>query len=358
MGCACPKPKFIKIKNIKANNSLIYSTKEKKEYSLKIITSPGKKTQQFNDYIEILKRSFHPNIIQLKGIFISPQNRNIYIITEYADDGNLEIKLEEQKEKGEQFQENQIIDWLTQCCLALQYIHDENIIHRNIKPSNIFCMKMGYIKLGDFGIAKLLDKSINKTNTFFDNQKYLAPEIINKNPYSFEVDIWDLGITFYQLMYFSYPFEGKDINELYDNILEGKRAEPKNSFEFSDSLKEIINKMLSTRIEERIKIDEILNYPIIKARAEAYLIENNYEDNAANCKIENYEKLNIKQMNKEKKEPALLTEFYYDDENNINFKDYFSEDSKKLLEEKNNYQLLRLMTLIKETVVIRKKTTL
>ena len=157
-------------------------------------------------------------MIQLKGIFIS-KNKNLFIITEFTDDGNLQMKLEQQIENKEHFSEEQIIDWFTQICLGLEYIHNEKIIHRNIKPSNIFCMKNGIVKLGDFGLAKMLSNSYNKTKTFktfIENNNYPAPEIINKEEYSFEVDIWDLGITFYQLMYFQFPFEGESKDEIHE----------------------------------------------------------------------------------------------------------------------------------------------
>ena len=119
-----------------------------------------------------------------------------------------------------------------QICFTLEYNHEKKVIHRNIKPSSIFCMKKGFVKLGDFDIAKLLENPLNKTNAFINNNMYLAPEIINKEDYSFEVDIWDLGITFYQLMFFQFLFEGKDISEIYDNILDGKKAKINNNYNY------------------------------------------------------------------------------------------------------------------------------
>ena len=348
MGCSCTKSKYRKIKELAYNNFVISSSLDKKEYALKIIRPISDTTEKFDEEIKILKKCYHPNIVQLKGVFICPQKKILYIITEYADDGNLQMKLDEQKKKGEPFKENQLIDWLMQICLALEYIHSKNIIHRKIKPSNIFCMNRGYIKLGDFGFAKLLENQMNKTKTFIDNMN-LAPEIINKQEYSYEIDIWDLGVTFYQLMYFQFPFEGNDIKEVYDNILKGEKAEKKNNFQYSSKLTELIDKMLSNRKEERPKIKDILNDNLIKSRMESYLIENEFKNDEAYCEIMNYENKNKNDINKEMNESVLLTAFDYDDEIDHNFT--ISPENEKLNEEKNNYQYLRVMSLINEKYI-------
>ena len=345
MGCSNRRPRFKKIKELDNHNILIYCDLDKKEYDLKIIRTVAEQTIKFNNEIKILKKFNHPNIIKLKGVFISSLKKNLYIITEYADDGDLQMKLDEHKRNGEHFQENQIIDWLMQICLALEYIHEQKVIHRNIKPSSIFCMKKGFVKLGDFGIAKLLENPLNKTNTFINNNMYLAPEIINKEDYSFEVDIWDLGITFYQLMFFQFPFEGKDISEIYDNILEGKKVKINNNYNYSPKLIELINKMISKRKEERPTLEEILKGNLFKSRKESYLIENEFVNEKANWEIENYENKNKRKIKKEINESVLLETFEYDDEDNYEI----STENEKLNEEKN-YQFYRVMTLINEKI--------
>ena len=109
-----------------------------------------------------------------------------------------------------------------QICLALKYIHKKNILHRNIKPSNIFLMKQNegnFAKLGDFGVAKILNPSLKHTKTRIESSpKYQAPEILKKENYSFEADIWSLGVTFYELITLNYPFEGNDDTEIEKNI--------------------------------------------------------------------------------------------------------------------------------------------
>lgn len=97
--------------------------------------------------VAILQKCHHPNIILFKEVFKQriDNELTLNIITEYCDDGDLNMKSKEKIDKGEHFEEVQLICWLTQLCLALKYLHENKIIHRDIKPSNIFLTKKGYV---------------------------------------------------------------------------------------------------------------------------------------------------------------------------------------------------------------------
>ena len=94
---------------------------------------------------------------------------------DYADGGDLSMKIREQN--GKFFPENKILDWFTQVCLAIKHIHDRKILHRDIKSQNIFLMKDGRIKLGDFGIAKCLIILI-KLNYYLHYLKDFLPRLL------------------------------------------------------------------------------------------------------------------------------------------------------------------------------------
>lgn len=79
---------------------------------------------------------------------------------EYADGGDLSKKIKEQKGTGKLFDEATILDWFTQMCLAIKHVHDRKIIHRDIKGQNVFITKSNTVKLGDFGIARILNKTM------------------------------------------------------------------------------------------------------------------------------------------------------------------------------------------------------
>ena len=92
---------------------------------------------------------------------------------EYADGGDLNHVLKEAK--GTLFNENQILNWFTQICLAIKHIHDRKVIHRDLKCSNIFLTKEGFVKLGDFGIARHLSRTLDKIKTVVGTPYYMSP---------------------------------------------------------------------------------------------------------------------------------------------------------------------------------------
>ena len=154
---------FEKIGKIKSINEeeeednyefLIKSTKTLMEFAYKkvYINDKDKEAiQQILKEIEIIKKINHPNIIKLYEANISKDNKYIEVITEFPEDGDLQMKLDEYECEYRNFRENQLLDWLNQICFALKMLHSEKVLHRNIKPSSISLMMHGYAKLGDFG---------------------------------------------------------------------------------------------------------------------------------------------------------------------------------------------------------------
>jgi len=279
--------------NAICHNFVIRSPKTMEEFAFKIIkvsklTEEEKK--KILNQIGILKKIDNPNIITLNNAYYTTDNKYLHVITEYADGGDLQIKLDEQKEKNEYFHENILLDWFMQICFALLFIHKKKIIHRNIKPSNIFLMKQNFAKLGDFGVAKNVSSTFGHTETIVTTLEYSAPEILNNQKYSFEVDIWSLGVTFYQLITLNYPFEGDDNAEIEKNIKELKIKEIPADCKIDKSFIEIIKQMISLNPKDRPTAEQILEKAIIKSRMDCYLKENDFDAKEANEAIEEYEK--------------------------------------------------------------------
>ena len=127
--------------------------------------------------MEVLK---HPNIVEFQEQYTSHQRGVLNIVLEYADSGDLAQKIRERKGKGKavHWSEDQVLDWFTQICLAVKHVHDRKILHRDIKPSNVFLSGKDKVKLGDFGIAKVLNKTKSNAKSFVGTSYYMSPEIL------------------------------------------------------------------------------------------------------------------------------------------------------------------------------------
>jgi len=101
-----------------------------------------------------------------------------------------------------------ILNWFTQICLAIKHCHDRKILHRDLKAQNIFLTENDIVKLGDFGIAKVLKNTVEHAVTIVGTPYYLSPEIIQNTPYSFKSDIWSLGVLLYEMCALKPPFNG------------------------------------------------------------------------------------------------------------------------------------------------------
>lgn len=89
--------------------------------------------------------------------------------------------------------EQQLVEWLVQICMALQYLHARNILHRDLKTQNIFLTSTHIIKLGDLGIARVLDSASDLATTVIGTPYYMSPELFRNVPYGKESDVWALG---------------------------------------------------------------------------------------------------------------------------------------------------------------------
>ena len=234
--------------------------------------SQKEKDDVFNE-AKILGKLDHPNIIKLFEVFDSQKPKHtLNIVTEYADDGDLSEKIKSQNNKP--FTESDILDYFTQICLALKHIHDKKIIHRDLKSGNVFLMKSGLVKLGDFGIAKGFQNTMDKAKTMVGTPYYLSPEILENKPYDAKSDIWSLGVLLYEMMTFKMPFNANSLPMLSVKIMRGNYPPP--PAVYTKDLREIVSKCLMVNPSRRPNIKEILKMPIIQNRIKNFLDEIQY----------------------------------------------------------------------------------
>jgi NIMA (never in mitosis gene a)-related kinase len=322
------------------------------KYVIKQITLEGmddeEKRETFNE-AKILKKLDHPNIIKFKEVFLQRQPKPaLNIVTEYADGGDLGQKIEKQKKVKVPLSEAQILDYITQICLALQHIHKKKIIHRDLKSGNIFLMKSGIVKVGDFGIAKGLQSTWEKAKTFVGTPYFLSPEIINNQPYDNKSDIWALGVLLYELMTFQMPFNAVSLPMLSIKINRGVYKAPPSTY--SSDIRNLLKKCLTVNPDKRPSIDEILKLPLIKNRINNFLKEVQYDQDLHTTIAKKYKeerkklKHKYKIVNKDKDQKNKNDNEIKDNDNikqnnsinNSNKNDTIKMDEIKINEKNNN----------------------
>lgn len=173
-------------------------------------------------------------------------------------------KIAKQKELGTLFPEHQIVTWLVQMALAMNYVHDKKILHRDLKTQNIFLTSNNDIKIGDFGIARVLQHTYDCANTAIGTPYYLSPQICQQKPYNQKSDIWSLGCIFYQIATLNHAFDAQNMKSLIQKILKG--TYPPLPDTYSSDLKNLLSQMLIKDPNKRPSIRKILEMPFMKAK--------------------------------------------------------------------------------------------
>ena len=138
-----------------------------------------------------MQRLQHPNIVQYKSSFFANSDENLCIVMTYCDGGDLAARLT--AAKGTLFKEDQIMHWFVQIALAIHYMHENKVLHRDIKAQNIFLLGNGRLVLGDLGISKVLDGTAAFAKTQIGTPYYMSPELFRNAPYNHTSDVWALG---------------------------------------------------------------------------------------------------------------------------------------------------------------------
>ena len=164
----------------------------------------------------------HPNIVKIYDY--GEYNNLPYIVNEYVKGQTLRDVLDYKR----CFSLNESCSIMLQLCEAVKAVHAKNIIHRDIKPQNIYYASDGGIKLGDFGISILLDSDINvnENKKVMGTAQYLAPELVYGEKATFQSDIYSMGITFFELLTGRVPFDAKNPHEVAVMQIEKEMPSP------------------------------------------------------------------------------------------------------------------------------------
>lgn len=226
-----------------------------------------KEREEAKKEVAVLAQMKHPNIVAYREHF--EDVGNLVIVMDYCDGGDLYSVIN--KARGVLFPEEQVLDWFVQICLSIKHIHDRKILHRDIKSQNIFLTKAGIVKLGDFGIAKVLNSTVELARTCIGTPYYLSPEICENRPYNNKSDIWSLGCVLYELATLKHAFEAGNMKNLVLKIIRGSYppVPPKYSYE----LRNLIAQLFKRTPRDRPSINSILKKPFIQKRIQKFLSE-------------------------------------------------------------------------------------
>lgn len=244
---------------VEDQDGLLYAIKEIEIYEL-----PSHERNSVLKEIRATKHLKHDNI--LKYYDATMADELIHVRMEYAENGTLDDLISERRRF---LPEETIIDLFTQVCLAVKYLHDRKILHRNIKPTNIFIAENNIVKLGDFGLAHFLPSTDDKVNTAKGTVNYRSPEMCNGQPYGAPADVWALGCVLYELCTRRLAFTGRSVLSVMRKIT---TKEPKRIPSiYSDELRQLARDMLQKDPAKRPTINYVLDRSIIKCKAMALL---------------------------------------------------------------------------------------
>ena len=185
------------------------------------------------------------------------ENNCLNIIMEYCEGGDLGTYISNYQKMNSNTSLNEDFIWkvFIQICFGLYDIHKQNILHRDLKSLNIFLTKEFQVKIGDLGVARVLQNT-QYASTFIGTPLYLSPEICEEKPYNEKSDVWALGCILYEMASFKHPFNAKNQAALFLKILNGK-YEPL-STKIPIDIKKMIERLLEKNYFKRPSMKEIL----------------------------------------------------------------------------------------------------
>jgi serine/threonine protein kinase len=227
--------------------------------ALKIVNlenSKNKASDLHNLRTEVIvhKKTDHPNIIRYHGYM--QEGTCVYMALDYAEKGNLYSYIHKKKTP---LTPQEIFRFFYQSCLAIQHVHEHDVMHRDIKPENLLLDKDLNIKLCDFGWAA--ERIHDKRTTFCGTYEYMAPEIIYKRPYDYRIDVWSLGILLYELLHKEAPYKGRSLNEIHASLAKGPIVYGPH---VDMQAKDLMQRILKPNPSDRPSISQILAHPWVR----------------------------------------------------------------------------------------------
>ena len=210
---------------------------------------------------DILLECDHPFLCGMDYVF--QNDMRLYFVMPFVRGGELYKHFL----KNKRFPEHQVKFYAVQIALAIGYLHNKDIWHRDLKLENILIDETGYLKLIDFGLAKIL-KETEMSQSFWGTPEYLAPEMVSQKGHDKAVDWWALGVLIYEMLIGVTPFYNRSRNLMLMKIQQSKIIFPnktKYRIDYSDEVQDVIWKLLAKKRGKRLgsidDVEEVLMHP-------------------------------------------------------------------------------------------------
>jgi len=208
--------------------------------------------------VELLRCLEHPNIVAYKDNFF--MGETLVIVMQYCDGGDVSTFIKESASASpkKRIPEEVIMNYFVQILQALQHIHQKRILHRDLKTSNLFLTeKKKVVKLGDFGISRVLEGSIEAAITVVGTPYYMSPEVCENKPYTFKSDVWSLGCVLYELCMLKHAFSADNLLGLVYKIVSDNYE--KIPDRYSSDLNSLIQGMLTKKADDRPSVGRFMH---------------------------------------------------------------------------------------------------
>ena len=260
----------------------------------------------FKNEIKIFKKIKSDYLVKILDYY--RDSRHMYLVMEYAPKGDLEEYIRSAYKRNNKI-DNKFVDTVIyQLTEGLNVLHKNNIIHRDIKSSNILVFNDNLIKITDFGVSKILENNNLLANTSIGTPYYMSPELVNGTPYNYSVDFWAFGCLIYKMLTNKYPFEANNMGALFYKIMKGKYNLSKIPFKYRN----IVSKLLNEKFK---RADEKDLYEFILSNSNSFLRMKNHK------KVDN------------------ISPVYLEENNNVIIKKKFNPVYQKLDPINNKYKM-------------------
>ncbi|KAL0489772.1 glucocorticoid-regulated kinase [Acrasis kona] len=218
-----------------------------KIYAIKILNKKKLEESEQLEHIKtertVLQYVEHPFLVRLDYAFQTQEK--LYMVMDFINGGELFFHLKNEK----RFEEKRVKFYAAELLLALQHLHDQNVVFRDLKPENILMDRDGNVMLTDFGLAKFLFNQ-DRTHTFCGTPEYLAPEVLLQKGHGKPVDWWSYGTLVYEMLIGIPPFYNENVQKMYDKILHSQLVLSEKLM--SPEVQDLIRKLLERDPRKRL----------------------------------------------------------------------------------------------------------